>query len=136
MRLCQRFKFIHVLAKKWQLDMNRGPQARTKVGRARSQIAKVLVLSECYSTLFQRSEGLINSSVNANRIVEELQRDDSELVLLVDPQPESFLLVVEDATALWPVFLQTGSLQESIIILEQEVVFHKLGLLLICHRKQ
>ena len=116
--------------------MNRGPQARTKVSRARGQIAEVLVLSERYSTLFQRSQGLINSSVNANRIVEELQRDDSELVLLVDPQPESFLLVVEDATTLWPVFLQTGSLQESIIILEQEVVFHKLGLLLICHRKQ
>ena len=43
---------------------------------------------------------------------------------------------MEDATTLWPVFLQTGSLQESIIILEQEMVFHKLGLLLVCHRKQ
>lgn len=62
-----------------------------------------------------------------------LHRDDSELILLVYPNQESFFFVVEDTSASWPVSVETTWLQEPVSLLEQEVVFNQLGLLFFGH---
>jgi hypothetical protein len=55
-----------------------------------------------------------------------LHRYDSELILLIDPYQESLVLIVEDASSVGPVSVKAHSLQESIALLEKEVVVNKL----------
>jgi len=43
-----------------------------------------------------------------------LHGDDSELILLVDPDQESLSIVVEDSSAGWPVSVKVASSQESV----------------------
>jgi len=43
-----------------------------------------------------------------------LHGDDSELILLIDPDEESLGVVVEDTSAGWPVSVKVASLQESV----------------------
>ena len=43
-----------------------------------------------------------------------LHGDDTELILLIDPDEESFGIVVEDTSALWPVAVKTTGLKETI----------------------
>jgi hypothetical protein len=45
-----------------------------------------------------------------------LHGDDSELVLLVDPDEESLGVVVEDASAGWPVSVEVAGLEESVAL--------------------
>jgi len=58
-----------------------------------------------------------------------LHRDDSELILFVDPDEETLLVVVEDASAFWPVSVQAASLEESVTLFEKEVIINQLLLL-------
>ena len=62
-----------------------------------------------------------------------LHRDDPKLILLVDPDEESLLVVVEDASALRPVSVETNCFKEAISLLEKEVVCDELSLLLLGH---
>jgi len=62
-----------------------------------------------------------------------LHADDSELVFFVDPHKESFVLVVEDTTARWPVAVKTDSFEETITLLEKEMVSNKLLAILFAH---
>merc|ERR1712156_1200368 len=55
-----------------------------------------------------------------------LHGNDTELILFVDPDKESFVLVVENTTALWPVTLHTSNLQVRITRHEKEVVIDEL----------
>jgi hypothetical protein len=59
-----------------------------------------------------------------------LHRDDTELVLFVDPDEESLLLVVEDTSAVGPVVVEANSLKETISLpklkLEKFVSFEKM----------
>merc|ERR1712038_1648085 len=55
-----------------------------------------------------------------------LHGNDTELILLVDPDKESFVLVVEDTTALGPVTFHTGNLQVGVTRHEEEVVVDEL----------
>ena len=62
-----------------------------------------------------------------------LHGDDPQLVLLVDPDQEGFLLVVEDSSPLGPVPLHAGGLEVLVPGHEEEVIVHQLlsdGLLL------
>jgi len=43
-----------------------------------------------------------------------LHRDDSELILLVNPDKECLGVVVEDSSAGWPVSVEVASFQESV----------------------
>ena len=43
-----------------------------------------------------------------------LHGDDTELILFVDPDEEGLGIVVEDASALWPVTVQAASLKETV----------------------
>ena len=47
-----------------------------------------------------------------------LHGDDSELILFVDPNEESLLVVVEDASSLGPVSVEASCFEESVSFLE------------------
>merc|ERR1719168_175336 len=55
-----------------------------------------------------------------------LHGNDTELILLVDPDKESFVLVVEDTTAFGPVTLHTSDLQVGVTRDEEEVIIDEL----------
>ena len=62
-----------------------------------------------------------------------LHGNDPELVLFIDPDEESLLVVVENTSALWPVSVQTAGIKETITLFEQEMVINQLLLLLWSH---
>lgn len=45
-----------------------------------------------------------------------LHWDDSQLILLVDPHEECLCIIVEDASARWPISVQAARLKESITL--------------------
>jgi hypothetical protein len=65
-----------------------------------------------------------------------LHGDDPELILLVDPDEEGLLGVVEDTSALGPVALHAGNGQVAVTGHKQEVVVHKLLADLLVHAGQ
>merc|ERR1712212_37916 len=62
--------------------------------------------------------------------------DDTELILLVDPDEESLLVVVEDATTLRPVTLHTSNSQVPVSRDKEEVVVDQLLADLLVHASQ
>ena len=62
-----------------------------------------------------------------------LHRDDTELILLIDPDEESLGVVVENTARLGPFTLETGTLKILVTSLEKEVVRNKLLLLTLGH---
>ena len=65
-----------------------------------------------------------------------LHGNDPELILFVDPDEESLLVVVEDTSSFGPVSVQATGIQESIAFFKEEVVSDKLSLLLLGHRSK
>lgn len=55
-----------------------------------------------------------------------LHRNDSELVFFIDPDKESLVLVVEDASSVRPVSVKTNCLKESVALLKEEVIVNQL----------
>ena len=55
------------------------------------------------------------------------------MILFVDPDEEGLLVVVEDTSSIRPVSVETTCLQESVTLLEQEVVVYQLLAVLIAH---
>ena len=62
-----------------------------------------------------------------------LHRDDTELILLIDPDEESLGVVVENTARLGPFTLETGTLKILVTTLEQEVILDELIALRIRH---
>ena len=54
-----------------------------------------------------------------------LHRDDSELILFVDPDEECEIIVQEDTPAFRPISIESNSFKESITLLEEEMIFNK-----------
>jgi hypothetical protein len=55
-----------------------------------------------------------------------LHGNNSELILLIDPDKEGFGFVVENSSSFWPVSVEVASSKESISLLEKEVVVNQL----------
>ena len=55
-----------------------------------------------------------------------LHGDNSKLVLLIDPDKEGFRFIVEDTSSIWPVSVEIACLEESISLLEEEMVIDQL----------
>merc|ERR1712156_1047326 len=55
-----------------------------------------------------------------------LHGNDTELILFIDPDKESFVIVMENTTALWPVTLHTSNLQVRVTRHEEEMVINEL----------
>jgi len=95
----------------------------------------MLVVSES-GDLLDLGAGLRESSEDCTDVGTWLHGDNSKLVFFVDPDEESLFVVVEDASALWPVAVETACLKESVALLEQEVVSDELVALGISHRAE
>jgi len=65
-----------------------------------------------------------------------LHGDDTELILLINPDKECLGIIMEDTTATGPVAVHTSSFKETIALLEKEVVFDKLLLSILVHAGQ
>ena len=85
------------------------------------------------SDLFNLSAGVRESSEDGSNISAILHGNNSELVLLIDPDEERFCGVVEDSSALGPVTVKSTSLKETITLLKEEVVSNELVSLNIGH---
>jgi len=62
-----------------------------------------------------------------------LHRDNSQLILFINPNEESLLIVMEDTSSFRPVSIQTTCTEESISLFEEEVVIDQLGLIFFRH---
>jgi hypothetical protein len=120
-------ELLHLLAELGQLDVHGGSESGTKVGRARGDVTEMIVVSELGNTLDGRA-GSAESVEDGLDVSTVLHGDDSELILLVDPDDERLGLVVEDTSARRPVSVEVASLEESVALLEEEMVVDELVL--------
>jgi len=104
-----------LLGKLGQLDVHRSSQGSAEVGWARGDVAQVVVSCEVAHSL-----DVAGSSAQSVEDLDDasalLHGDDSELVLLVDPDEEGLGVVVEDASARWPVSVEVAGLKEAITL--------------------
>ena len=100
-----------------QVNHDGGPHAGTKVGGAGVDVTELLGEGEVLARL---SLDRVSHSLDATGKTGEdsldvaalLHGDDPHLVLLVHPQEEGLSGIVEDSTALGPVTLHAGNLEE------------------------
>jgi len=62
-----------------------------------------------------------------------LHRNDSELILLVNPHQECLGFVVENTSAIWPVSVKVACSQESVSLFEEEMIGNELILIGFAH---
>jgi len=112
----------HVLGELGELDVDGGAKGGTEVGGAGGDVTEVLVVGEL-------ADGL-DVGGGAGKAVEHgvdvgttLHGDDTELVLLIDPDEESLVVVVEDTTAGGPVAVEAASLEETVTLPKKKVSF-------------
>ena len=118
-RICQLLELVHLLSKVVEAHVHRCAHACANVGWARCQVAQAIVMCELYH-LFDFLRRLSKTCEYLSDVSALLHRNNSELVFLIDPNKESLVIVVEDATTLRPVPVETGGLQEAVSLLEKE----------------
>ena len=74
----------------------------------------MFVMSKLNISCLEMSNSSAESVENFDDTSILLHGDDSELILLVDPDQESLSIVVEDSSAGWPVSVKVASSQESV----------------------
>lgn len=104
------FLLLHEL---WKLDVHGGSEGGSQVGWARGDVTEMLVVRELTDGL-DVSSGSAESVEHLEDTSSLLHGDDSELILLIDPDEESLGVVVEDSSAGWPVSVEVASSQESV----------------------
>ena len=98
-----------------QVDVDRAAKSCAAVSGARSNVAKMVVMGELGNLL----DGGCSSGKtleHSTNVSTRLHGNDTELILLVDPDEESLGVVVEDATAGGPVAVETAGLEEAITL--------------------
>ena len=108
-------ELLLLLHELWKLDVDGGSESGTEIGWARGDVTEMLVMGELDHSL-DVSGGSAESVEDLEDTGTLLHGDDSELVLLVDPDEESLGVVVEDTSAGWPISVEVASLQESIAL--------------------
>jgi hypothetical protein len=84
------------------VDVHGSSHGGTQIGWARSDVTEMLVVRE-FGNLFNFGESFVKSIKNLSDVGSWLHRDNSELILLVNPGKESLGIVVVDTSVLWPV---------------------------------
>lgn len=103
-------ELLWLLAKLGELDVDGSAHASAQVGGAGGDVAKVLVVGEL-GLLLDLGGSDRKSLEDLADVRALLHRDDTELVLLIDPDEESLGVVVEDTTSLGPFTLETAALK-------------------------
>ena len=120
-----------VLGPAGQVNVDGGTHASSQVGGAGVDVAELLGVLEVLARF--SLDGFTNSGDTLGEPLEDsldvtslLHGDDTELILLIDPDQEGLGIIVEDTTALRPVTLHTGNLQVGIARHEEEMVINQL----------
>ena len=125
-------ELVLLLGELGELDVHGSAHASAEVGGARGNVTKMLVVGELGLLLnLGSSDG--EALEDLTDVGARLHGDDAELILLVNPDEESLGVVVEDATGLRPVALETARLEVLVATLEEEVVLDELVLLSLSH---
>ena len=96
-----------------EVDMNGSAESGTEVGGAGGDVTQVVVVGE--TGLLLDEGGSSGESVEDGTDVSTLLHgDNTELILLIDPDEEGLLSVMEDTSALGPVAVETASIKETI----------------------
>ena len=103
----------HVLHEVGESDVDGSTESSSEVGWARGDVTDVVVVGET-STGLDGSGGSGETLEDGGDVGTWLHGDDTELILLVDPDKESLVVVVEDSTTVWPVAVESTSLKETI----------------------
>jgi hypothetical protein len=102
-------ELILLCHKLWKLDVNGGSHGGTKVGWARGDVTKMLIMGEFNISGLEMSNGSAESIENFNDTSSILHGNDSELILFVDPDEESLGIIMEDTSSGWPVSIKVAS---------------------------
>merc|ERR1719249_89647 len=130
-----------VLGPARQVNVDRGPHTSTKVGGAGVDVAVLLIKTEVLTRLslnrvLDSLDALGQPAEHFPNVSSLLHGDDAELILLVDPDEERLLGVVEDSTTLGPVTLHTSNSQVPVSRHKEEVVIDQLLADLLVHASQ
>jgi len=123
------FLIVHQL---WQFDVDRCSHGGTKIGWARSNVTKMTIMGEV-DNRFNMLSGSAESLKYLWDVSIFLHRNDSKLILLINPDKESLGVVVENTSTRWPVSVKTARLKESVTLFEEEMVSDELFLILFAH---
>ena len=104
-----------VLHELWKLDVHGGSESGTQVGWARGDVTEMLIVGELADG-FDVSGSSAESVEDLKDTSSLLHGDDSELILLIDPDEESLGVVVEDTAARGPVAVETAGLEETVTL--------------------
>ena len=85
----------------------------------------MLIISE-FDLLFNLVSSNCKSREDLTDVGAWLHRDDTELILLVDPNQERFVVVVENSTCFRPLAFEETTLEILVATFKEEVVFDKL----------
>jgi len=114
-----------------EVTMDGSTHASSQVGGARVDISVLVVKHESLARLLH--DTFTDGSDTAGKTLKDsldittlLHGDDTELILLIDPQKEGLGGIVEDSTALGPVTLHTGNGEVGISGNEEEMIINKL----------
>jgi len=124
-----------------EINVNGSSHASAQVGRARVDVAELGGNLEVLAAL--SLDGVLDGLDAPGQSFEDtpdvtslLHGNDTELILLVDPDQEGLGVIVENATALGPVALHTGHLQVGVTGHEEEMVIDQLLADLLVHAGQ
>lgn len=109
--------------------MNRGAESGPEVSWAAGDVAEFLAVGKGGNFL-DFSAGAGKTREDGSDVGTRLHRDNTELVLFVNPHKEGLFDIVVNSTTLGPVAVQAASLKEAISLLEQEVIVDELLLYL------
>lgn len=114
-----------------EVTMDGSTHASSQVGGARVDISVLVVEHESLARLLH--DTFTDGSDTAGKALKDsldittlLHGDDTELILLIDPQKEGLGGIVEDSTALGPVTLHAGNGEVGISGNEEEMIINKL----------
>ncbi len=123
--ICDFIELVLLLAQERQEYVDTGSESSSQVGRTRSYVSQVIIFVK-FGYLLYLGTGATQTLKDSTQICTVLHRNDSELVFFIDPNQESFFFVMEDASSIWPVSIESTRFQESVSFLEQEMVFNQL----------
>jgi hypothetical protein len=111
-----------------QLDVDGGSKGGTKVSRARGDITEMVVLCEI-AVFLDSLSGSAKSIKDLFDTSTGLHRNNSKLILLVDPDKEGLGIIMEDTSTRGPVSVKVASLKEPVTFFEEEVIIDELLLI-------
>jgi len=118
-----------------EFDVDGSTDGGSEIGWAEGKESETVVVAEG-DALFDFVDSAGKTTEDLSEIASHLHGDDTKVILFVAPDQEGFVVIVVDTTASWPVTAGIGSLEETIALLEQEVIINQLLLDILAHSSQ